>query len=108
MSVLLLAHRMRSLELAGTAGVGVIAVIAAIMVWDAIRSGLPAIANGELPLWGLKVGWQQHSSNHALARMHWMPSQWGLWQICNTPLHLSSRFCRWAPASIVQWTPETA
>ena len=48
--------RMRSLEVAGTAGVGVIAVTAGIMLWDSVRAGLPAIASGELPLWGLKVG----------------------------------------------------
>lgn len=47
---------MRSLELAGTAGVGVIVVIASIFVWESVKSGLPAIADGELPLWGLKVG----------------------------------------------------
>lgn len=46
---------MRSLELAGTAGVGVIVVIAGIMVWTAVQAGMPAIADGDLPLWGLKV-----------------------------------------------------
>ena len=48
--------RMRSLELAGTAGIGVIGVIAGIFVWDSVKAGVPAIADGELPLLGLKVG----------------------------------------------------
>ncbi|KAK9809814.1 hypothetical protein WJX73_009477 [Symbiochloris irregularis] len=48
-------RRMRSLELAGTAGVGVVAAIACIMVWDSWQAGFPAIASGDLPLWAPKA-----------------------------------------------------
>ncbi len=49
-------RRMRSLETAAQAGVVIVAVLAGIIVLEAALDGFPAIADGELPLWGLKVG----------------------------------------------------
>lgn len=49
------AGSMRSLEVAGLGGLGVIAVFAVIIVWKSVAAGLPAIADGELPLLHLQV-----------------------------------------------------
>ena len=46
---------MRSLEVAGLGGLGVIAVFAVIIVQKSLAAGLPAIHDGELPLWRLQV-----------------------------------------------------
>lgn len=47
--------RMRSLETAATAGVVIVLALAGIIVAEALRAGLPAIASGELPLWRLQA-----------------------------------------------------
>lgn len=46
---------MRSLENAGTAGLTVIVAVMGIIIYQSVAAGLPAIANGELPLWRLEV-----------------------------------------------------
>jgi hypothetical protein len=46
---------MRSLETAAQAGVVIVAALAGIIVTEAAQYGFPAIRNGELPLWGIKV-----------------------------------------------------
>lgn len=46
---------MRSLETAATAGVVIVLALAGIIVAEALRAGLPAIASGELPLWRLQA-----------------------------------------------------
>ncbi|KAK9843248.1 hypothetical protein WJX74_009204 [Apatococcus lobatus] len=50
-----LLRRMRSLELAASAGATVIIAIIAIVVHAAISTGFPAIATGELPLYTLQI-----------------------------------------------------
>ena len=47
--------RMRSLELAGLSGFGIVAVFSVIVCWTACAAGLPAIKSGELPLFGLQA-----------------------------------------------------
>ncbi len=47
--------RMRSLETAAQAGVVIVIALAGIIVTEAVQYGFPAIYNGELPLWGIKV-----------------------------------------------------
>jgi hypothetical protein len=46
---------MRSLETAAQAGVVIVAALAGIIVTEAALDGFPAVRDGELPLWGLKV-----------------------------------------------------
>lgn len=48
-------HRMRSLETAAQAGVVIVVALAGIIVNEAALAGFPAIHNGELPLWCIKV-----------------------------------------------------
>ena len=50
--------RMRSLELAGTAGLIVIVAVMGIIIFQSINTGMPAISSGEMPLLSVKV--QQH------------------------------------------------
>ena len=47
---------MRSLELAGTAGLVVIVAVMVIIIFQSIHTGMPAIRNGEMPLWSVQVG----------------------------------------------------
>lgn len=47
--------RMRSLETAAQAGVVIVVALAGIIATEAAQYGFPAIRNGELPLWGIKV-----------------------------------------------------
>lgn len=47
---------MRSLETAAQAGVVIVIALSGIIVTEAAQYGFPAIHNGELPLWGIKVG----------------------------------------------------
>lgn len=47
--------RMRSLELAGTAGLVVIIAVMGIIIFQSIHTGMPAISSGEMPLWSVKV-----------------------------------------------------
>lgn len=51
----LLSLRMRSLELAGTAGLVVIVAVMGIIIFQSIHSGMPAIQSGEMPLWSVRV-----------------------------------------------------
>lgn len=46
---------MRSLETAAQAGVVIVVALAGIIATEAAQYGFPAIRNGELPLWGIKV-----------------------------------------------------
>lgn len=48
-------HRMRSLELAGTAGLVVIIAVMGIILYQSVHTGMPAIQSGEMPLWTVKV-----------------------------------------------------
>lgn len=48
-------HRMRSLETAAQAGVVIVVALAGIIINEAALAGFPAIQNGELPLWCIKV-----------------------------------------------------
>ena len=56
--------RMRNLELASTAGIAVLLAFFAIILYQSIATGFPAIADGELPLWKLEVC---HSTMSSLA-----------------------------------------
>jgi len=47
---------MRSLETAAAVGMLVILALLAVLMVGALQAGLPALADGELPLWSLKVG----------------------------------------------------
>ena len=51
-----LSRRMRSLERAGTAGVGLVIFLAVVVVRAALKAGLPAIKDGELPISKLAPG----------------------------------------------------
>ncbi|KAK9906824.1 hypothetical protein WJX75_008674 [Coccomyxa subellipsoidea] len=52
---LCLLRKMRSLETAAQAGVVIVAALAGIIVTEAAQYGFPALRNGELPLWGIKL-----------------------------------------------------
>ncbi|WIA15022.1 hypothetical protein OEZ85_001723 [Tetradesmus obliquus] len=52
---LCLQRHMRELEKAATAGVVVVAGLIALLATDAFQEGFPAIQDGQLPLWSLKV-----------------------------------------------------
>ena len=78
--------RMRSLETAATAGVVIVLALAGIIVVEALRAGLPAIASGELPLWRLKARGQVTSLALALGSACVVTSAHGAPNSCK-PLH---------------------
>lgn len=43
------------LEVAASAGVALVAAVVGVVMYCALDAGLPAIHNGELPLWGMRV-----------------------------------------------------
>lgn len=43
------------LEKAATAGVVVVAAVIGIIMYEAIKAGLPGITSGEVPIWSLEV-----------------------------------------------------
>ena len=43
------------LETLATAGVVVVVAVLGIIMYEAIKAGLPGITSGELPLWSLKA-----------------------------------------------------
>ena len=53
-----IACRMRSLELAGTAGLVVIVAVMGIIIFQSIHTGMPAISSGEMPLFSVKVAFR--------------------------------------------------
>jgi hypothetical protein len=46
---------MRSLETAAAAGMLVILALLGVLMVGALHAGLPAVADGQLPVWSLKV-----------------------------------------------------
>lgn len=46
---------MRSLETAAAVGMLVILALLAVLMVGALRAGLPAVVDGQLPVWSLKV-----------------------------------------------------
>lgn len=52
---LCLLRRMRSLELAGTAGLVVIVAVMGIIIYQSSSAGFPAVTSGDFPLWRVKV-----------------------------------------------------